>query len=78
MERTYRFGPLVHHWTMRFEAKHAYFKKVAQSLGNFINLPYSLSTRHQQLHCYLFSNTKEIPGGNGLEIGPGYLLCACA
>ena len=57
---------------MRFEAKHSYFKKQAQSLGNFINLPYTLSTRHQQLHCYLYENTKEIPGGDISEIGPGY------
>lgn len=24
-------------WTMRFEAKHSYFKQLARSLGNFIN-----------------------------------------
>ena len=28
-----RFGPFVHHWTMRFEAKHAYFKSLCQSMG---------------------------------------------
>lgn len=30
-----RFGPLVRHWTMRFEAKHSYFKQLAQAMGNF-------------------------------------------
>ena len=32
---THSYGPLFRHWTMRFEAKHAYFKGLAQSLGNF-------------------------------------------
>lgn len=34
-----QYGPLVRHWTMRYEVKHSYFKKLAQSMGNFINLP---------------------------------------
>ena len=37
---------------MRFEAKHSYFKKLTQNIGNFINLPYTLSLRHQKLQCY--------------------------
>ena len=41
-----RFGPLVRHWTMRFEAKHSYFKQLAHSMGNFVNITYSLATRH--------------------------------
>ena len=55
-----RYGPLVRHWTMRYEAKHAYFKRLAQSMGNFINLPYSLAMRHQQLQCYYAANYQEI------------------
>lgn len=68
---SFRFGPLIRHWTMRYEAKHSYFKRLAQVLGkcsynvsmsilmianppgNFINLPYSLAMRHQQLQCHL-------------------------
>lgn len=46
------FGPLTNSWSMRFEAKHLYFKRVAQSIKNNINLPYSLANRHQQLQCY--------------------------
>lgn len=46
------FGPLVSFWSMRFEAKHLYFKRVSQSIKNNINLPYSLSRRHQNLQCY--------------------------
>ena len=30
-----RYGPLVRHWTMRYEAKHSYFKRLARSMGNF-------------------------------------------
>ena len=45
-----RFGPLVHQWTMRYEAKH---KSLANSIGNFINAPYTLAMRHQYLQCYL-------------------------
>lgn len=65
---------------MRYEAKHAYFKGLAQSMGNFINLPYSLAMRHQYLQCYLSANTHELPGSD-LEVGPGwytsgmYILC---
>lgn len=55
---------------MRYEAKHSYFKGLAQSMGNFINLPYSLSMRHQQYQCYVATNDQEIIG-HGLTIGPG-------
>ena len=47
---------------MRYEAKN---KSLATRLGNFINLPYSLAMRHQQLQCY-----KEVIG-HELEVGPG-------
>lgn len=40
-------GPLKHLWSMRFEAKHQYFKKVAVSIKNFKNLTFSLANRHQ-------------------------------
>ena len=35
-----------------YEAKHSYFKKLSQNIGNFINLPYTLAIRHQKLQCY--------------------------
>lgn len=38
---------LVRLWTMRFEARHSYFKRLAAQMGNFINICYSLSVRHQ-------------------------------
>lgn len=57
---------------MRFEAKHSYFKHLAQSIGNFINIPYTLAMRHQQFQCYLNVNTTDIPGWNNIfEVGKG-------
>ena len=47
-----RCGPLVHYWCMRYESKHKYFKKMAQTLGNFINLPKTVANRHQRYMCY--------------------------
>ena len=55
---------------MRYEAKHSYFKKMAQAMGSFINLLYSLAIRHQQLECFNNVNVTDIPGDN-MEIGPG-------
>ena len=46
------FGPLISSWSMRYESKHLYFKRLAQSIKNSINLPFSLAKRHQQLQCY--------------------------
>ena len=43
------FGPLINVWAMRFEGKHAYFKKVQEMLNNFINPPCSLALIHQPL-----------------------------
>jgi hypothetical protein len=38
---TFRLGPLVRSWCMRFEAKHHYFKKLSTVIGNYTNLPYT-------------------------------------
>lgn len=37
-ELTRHFGPLVHLWTMRFEGKHRFFKRVIQDTKNFKNV----------------------------------------
>ena len=59
---------------MRYEAKHSYFKRLAQSMGNFINLPYSLAMRHDQLlQCYNNTNDADMLGA-GLTVGPGQLV----
>lgn len=66
----YRFGPLVNHWTMRFEAKHKYFKHLATVMSNLTNVCYSLALRHQLHQCYLSLNADSLVGEE-LEIGPG-------
>lgn len=59
---------------MRFEAKHSYFKQLAHSMGNFVNITYSLATRHQLYQCYLNINTEELPGfERNMEVGPGQI-----
>ena len=47
-----KFGPPLYYNTMRFEAKHSYFKSVHQSVHNHINLNLSLVSRHQNLQVY--------------------------
>jgi len=75
-----RFGPPINHWTMRFEAKHKYFKHLANVIGNFTNICYSLALRHQLHQCYLSIDSNVLPGEE-TEIGPGssiymyYTLC---
>ena len=57
---------------MRFEAKHSYFKRLDHSMGNFVNLPYSLAQRHQLYQCYLHINVKDFPGWEQrVEAGTG-------
>ena len=59
---------------MRYEAKHSYFKQLANSMGNFINIPYSLAMRHQLYQCYLHTNAQQLPGWtHNIETGPGEL-----
>ncbi|KAJ1519015.1 hypothetical protein ONE63_011392 [Megalurothrips usitatus] len=46
-------GPIIHLFTMRFEAKHQYFKRVARACKNFINLGKTLAHLHQIWMAYL-------------------------
>ena len=41
------FGPLVHKWTLRFEAKHSSFKQIARHTNCFRNIPLTLARKHQ-------------------------------
>lgn len=41
------FGPLVSLWTMRFEAKHSFFKRVVRHTHSFRNILLSLAVKHQ-------------------------------
>ena len=54
-ELTKRFGPLVHLWTLRFEGKHHFFKRVIHDTHNFKNVLKTLATRHQHMMAYHFS-----------------------
>ena len=45
-----RFGPLIHCWNMRHEAKLNLCKKVSK-FGNFKNICYSAAMRHQRWMC---------------------------
>ena len=35
--------------------KHSYFEHLAQSMGNFINIEFSLATHHQLLQCCILT-----------------------
>lgn len=48
----YEFGPLVALWTMRFEAKHSFFKRVVRHTNCFKNVLLSLAERHQFLMAH--------------------------
>lgn len=64
-------------WTMRFEAKHSYFKKLTQNIGNFINLPYTLALRHEKYQCYYRMNVNEYRDGI-VDVGPGNCIMCFA
>lgn len=47
-----RFGPLIDFWTIRFEAKHSFCKRVVHDSHNFRNILLTLSTKHQLTLAY--------------------------
>lgn len=55
------FGPLVGYWTMRFEAKHSFFKRVVRHTNNFRNILLSLATKHQLMSAYHMQETAPKP-----------------
>ena len=42
-----KFGPPTECWTIRFEAKHSFFKKIVWDVNNFKNILLTLASRHQ-------------------------------
>ena len=48
-----QFGPLMKVWTLRYESKHRYFKRVVRHILNFINLLKSLSEKHELFQCLI-------------------------
>lgn len=49
------FGPLINMWTMRFEAKHSYFKRVVHESHCFKNILMTLAQKHQLMEAYHLS-----------------------
>ncbi|KAE8741222.1 hypothetical protein FOCC_FOCC013256 [Frankliniella occidentalis] len=47
------FGPLVRVFTLRFEAKHQFFKRAMKSSKNFINPLKSLAVRHELFQAFV-------------------------
>ena len=58
---------------MRYEARHNYFKKLAQDIGNYINISWTLAMRHQLLQCYYSLNPDEL-FEDSPEVGPGMFM----
>ena len=50
-EQILRFGPLIHSWTLRHEAKLKLHKQVAK-FGNFKNVCFSVALKHERWLCY--------------------------
>nr|XP_020474258.1 uncharacterized protein LOC109970793 [Monopterus albus] len=49
---TTMFGPLVALWTMRFEAKHRFFKRIVRQTGSFRNILMTMARKHQSMIAY--------------------------
>ena len=49
---TTAFGPLVALWTMRFEAKHRFFKRIVRQTGSFRNILMTMARKHQSMIAY--------------------------
>ncbi|KAJ8043406.1 hypothetical protein HOLleu_10472 [Holothuria leucospilota] len=63
-------GPLIRYWTMRFEAKHSFFKRLGHIVCNFKNILKTLSYRQQMYLCHnLFTERSFVE--RDTEIGPG-------
>ncbi|XP_028332484.1 uncharacterized protein LOC114481687 [Gouania willdenowi] len=60
------FGPLVGLWTLRFEAKHSFFKKVVRHTHCFKNILLSLAVKHQFMMAYHLESATT--GESGLTV----------
>ena len=58
---------------MRYEAKHNHLKKLAQNIGNFINVAWTLACRHQYWQCHQWQEVNFLGSGDP-EIGPGKII----
>ncbi|KAL2093349.1 hypothetical protein ACEWY4_010661 [Coilia grayii] len=46
------FGPVVALWTMRFEGKHSFFKKIVRQTGSFRNILKTMAEKHQAMTAH--------------------------
>lgn len=46
------YGPLVFLWTMRFEAKHSFFKRIVRHTHSFRNILLSMTMKHQLMIAF--------------------------
>lgn len=47
-----RFGPLIRLFTLRFESKHVFFKRVARACRSFVNITYTLARKYMCKFAY--------------------------
>ncbi len=59
---------------MRYEAKHSYFKKMAQVVHNFKNIHKSLAKHHQRFMCYRMADKSAYLTSRNVY-GTGKYLC---
>ncbi|GBL99167.1 hypothetical protein AVEN_4237-1 [Araneus ventricosus] len=62
-----KFGPLIHFWSMRMEAKHQYFKSLVHAMHNFKNTSLSLARKHQLHQAYVLHGYSLL---HNVEFGP--------
>jgi len=61
---------------MRYEGKHKYFKKMAQTIGNFKNIAKTVAVRHQRFMCYKLTCCLQFLGvPNTYGAGNSYPAC---
>jgi hypothetical protein len=65
-----QLGPLINYWTMRFEAKHRFFKRLGHIVCNYRNILKTLANRQQMFLCYNLMCGKELVDRD-VEIGTG-------
>ena len=72
----FRYGHLVRHWCMRVEAKHSYFKKMSQNIGNYKYISLTFAKCYQLMTCYNNLDSTSLIQDE-LQIGPG-VVCSSA
>ncbi len=69
-------GAITQVWAPHLSLGYALWGKaewLVHQLGNFTNLPYTLSMRYQQLQCYQLCDGEGITE-NRIEVGPGSMI----